>query len=91
MGWNILYDIIIYPEIDSKKGKVDIEVFVKNLDKDVENFKSLAFLYLDHILGEYNTITKVGFIDFYHLEEGKTVKNGISVLELRKLIERELH
>lgn len=52
-------DIEIYPEIDTDNEKVNIEVFIKNLNKDGKNFKSLAFLYLDHVLGEFNTITKV--------------------------------
>jgi hypothetical protein len=83
-------DIIIYPEVDYERDKVDIEVFIKNMNKDERKYQHLAFLYLDHILGEFNTIMKVGYIDFYHLCEGKTVKDGISLLELRKLIEEEL-
>jgi len=55
-----------------------------------KKYQSLAWLYLDHILGEYNIITKVGYIDFYHLEKGEKVKGGITILDLRKLIEKEL-
>ena len=84
-------DIILLPEIDHKKEKVNIEVFIKNMNNDVKRYQHLAFLYFDHILGEFNTITKVGYIDFFHIDPGKTVKNGISLLELRKLIEQELY
>lgn len=84
-------DIEIIPEIDSEKDKVDIRVFIRNMNKDEKKYQHLAFLYLDHILGEFNTIMKVGYIDFYHLDEDKSVENGISILGLRKLIVKELY
>lgn len=82
-------DIEILPELDKERGKINIKVFIKNMNSDVKRHQALSFLYFDHILGEYNTITKVGYIDFYHLENDKSVANGISILELRKLIEKE--
>lgn len=82
-------DIEIIPELDKERGKINIRVFIRNMNSDTKRHQALSFLYLDHILGEYNTITKVGYIDFYHLENDKSVENGISILELRKLIEKE--
>ncbi|APX99745.1 hypothetical protein BWR22_05285 [Lacinutrix venerupis] len=82
-------DIEIIPELDKERGKINIKVFIKNMNSDVNRHQALSFLYLDHILGEYNTITKIGYIDFYNLEKGKSLENGISILELRKLIEKE--
>ena len=84
-------DIEIYPELIKLEDKVDIQVYIKNMDEDEKNYKSLAFLYLDHIIGEFNTITKVRYIDFYNLKENETVEGSISILELRKLIEKELY
>lgn len=84
-------DIEIIPEIDKERGKINIKLFIRNMNSDVKKYQALSFLYLDHILGEYNTITKVGYIDFYHLENEKSVENGISILELRKLIEKEFN
>ncbi len=81
-------DIEIIPEFED--NKVDLRIFVRNLNKDEKRYKSLAYLYLDHILGEFNSITKVRYIDFYHLEEDKSVENGIGLLNLRKLIEERL-
>jgi len=75
----------------NQEEKVDIKVFIKNMDKDERRYKTLAFLYLDHILGEFNTIMKVRYIDFLHLDEDKSVINSISLLELRKLIEVNLY
>jgi len=82
--------IKIIPEIDKGQGKINIKMFIKNMNSDVEKHQALSFLYLDHILGEYNTITKIGYIDFLHLDTDKNIENGISILELRKLIEKEL-
>jgi len=51
----------------------------------------LAWLYLDHILGEFNTITKIGFIEFFNVEADKCIIDSISILELRDLIEKEIY
>lgn len=83
-------DIEIIPEFEYV-DKVDLRIFVKNLNKDEKRYKSLAYLYLDHILGEFNSITKIRYVDFYHLDEDKSIKGGISLLELRKLIEQNLY
>ena len=84
-------DIEILPEIDSEDEKVDIKVFIRNMKKDEQNHQHLAFLYMDHILGEFNTITRVGAIEFYDLQEDEHIKDSISLLQLRKLIEDELY
>ena len=84
-------DIEILPQIDHKREVVDIDVFIRNMNKDEGLYQSLAFLYLDHILGEFNSITKVGYIDFHHLDENKKVENSISLLELRNLIAENLY
>jgi len=84
-------EIEIIPEIDNEKDKINIRVFIRNMDLDKKKYQSLAWLYLDHILGEFNTISKIGNIDFYNLEKDKSVEGGMSILEFRKLIETELY
>ena len=84
-------DIVIVPEIDRERELVDIEVFIRNMNQDVKRHQHLAFLYFDHILGEFNTITKVGYIGFHHLDADQTVQDGVSLLELRRMIEQELY
>lgn len=84
-------DIEILPEIDIENEKIDIQVFIRNMAKDEKKYQHLAFLYMDHMLGEFNTITKVGAIDFYDLEGEQKIKDSISLLQLRKLIEKELY
>lgn len=85
-----LSDIEIIPKFEDK-DKVDLSIFVRNLNKDEKGYKNLAYLYLDHILGEFNSIMKIRYVDFYHLDEDKSVKGGVNILELRKLIEKELY
>ena len=84
-------DIEIFPEIDYDREVVNIEMFIRNMHKDEATYQSLAFLYFDHILGEFNTITKVGDINFYHLDETKQVEDSITLLQLRNLIAEKLY
>ncbi|MCK6608676.1 MAG: hypothetical protein L6Q46_10325 [Flavobacterium sp.] len=84
-------DIIIVPEFDTERNKINIKIFITNMNLDIDRYQSLAFLYLDHILGEYNTITKIGYIDFFHLDKNKKIDDGISILELRRLIDLKLN
>lgn len=84
-------EIEILPELDEERNKVNVLVFIRNMNKDKKAYQTLAFLYMDHILGEFNVITRVGYIDFKHLDEGKGVSGSISLLELRKLIEDHLY
>jgi hypothetical protein len=85
-----LSDIQVLHKILPAQGKLDINVFITNMDQDEKKYQQLAFLYLDHILGEFNVITKIRYIDFHHLDEDKSIKGAISLLDLRKLIEQEL-
>ena len=84
-------DIEILHELNEEKDKVDIRVFIRNMNKNEKGYQHLAFLYFDHILGEFNTITRVGYIEFFDLESDKTINDSINLLELRKFIEKELY
>lgn len=84
-------DIEVLPQTDYERDVVDVDVFIRNMNKDEGLYQSLAFLYLDHILGEFNSITKVGYIDFHHLDEDKKVQDSITLLELRNLIAENLY
>ena len=46
-------------------GKVGLEVFMEGLTEEDRKFhQDIGFLFLDHILGEYDVETRVGFIEF---------------------------
>lgn len=84
-------DIEIIPQIDQEKEVVNIDVFIKNMDRDPKKYQHLSFLYLDHILGEFNMLTKVGYIEFHHIDEDKRIDNSLTLLQLRELITSELY
>ncbi|AIY13875.1 hypothetical protein [Cellulophaga baltica] len=84
-------DIEILSEYDNKSEKMNIQVFIRNMKSDEHKYKTIAWICLDNILGEFNSIKKLGFVDFYHLEEGKTVENGISILDLRHQMDKEIY
>jgi hypothetical protein len=84
-------DIKVIGRVDHQREVVDINVFIVGMDTDPKKYQHLAFLYLDHILGEFNTIMKVGHIDFHHLEKSQDVEDSISLVQLRDLIARELY
>ncbi|MGB4774321.1 MAG: hypothetical protein WBP45_04055 [Daejeonella sp.] len=84
-------DIEVVARFDSKKELVNIDLFIRNMNKDPINYKNLAFLYLDHILGEFNVLTKIGYIELHNLDENKSVQNSINLLRLRELIAEHLY
>ena len=48
-------------------NEVDIELYIKGYKENDSRYKSLGFLYLDHFIGEYSVMTKVGNIQFRKL------------------------
>ncbi len=84
-------DIEILSEYDNGTEKMNIQVFIRNMNSDEAKYKTMAWIYLDNILGEFNTIKKLGYVDFFHLDEGKKVKDSISILDLRHQMDREIY
>ena len=84
-----LNDLRISYELDMEKEKVDIILKMCNFKEADIRFKSLGFLYLDHIVGEFNVMTRVGFIDFEILEQDNA--ELITLVEFRKVIEQNLY
>jgi len=78
-------DIIIYPEIDSDKNKVNIEIYCPKLMTLEENQRySMFFIFLDQFIGELYTMEYVGYIDFV---ESKSDKKATSIEELQSMID----
>jgi hypothetical protein len=84
-------DIKIWRKFDLGKEKVNIVLLIKGYDPKDERFRSLAFLYLDHFLGEFNTITRIGQIDFLGWESLKDNIEAIDLITLRKEISEKLY
>jgi len=45
-------------------GLIDVELYIRGFKENDSRYKSLAFLYLDHLVGEYLIMTKIGVIGF---------------------------
>ena len=84
-------DIKIEHYVDYEREKVDIRLFIKEFEKTDKRYETLGWLYIDHILGEYNTITKVGSVLFEQWKSNDEHKDLLSLLELRKIIDKELY
>jgi hypothetical protein len=69
-------------------GIYDIKILIANYNRDDDRYKSLAFLYLDHFVGEYAVMTKIGYIDFDNLSKNA---DGVALEEFRKIIGIELN
>jgi len=67
-------------------GLIDIELYIKELKENDSRYKSLAFLYLDHLIGEYLIMTKIGTISFKKLGLFTKTSPLVTLPELSDLI-----
>jgi hypothetical protein len=67
-------------------GKIDIELYIKGYSEQDSRYKNLAFLYLDHLIGEYLVMTKVGAIEFKKLGLFSKTSDMVTLPELCELI-----
>lgn len=84
-------DIKIWRYFILEQDRVDLSVLIKNYDEKDNRYISLAFLYLDHILGEYNVLTRVGEINFWGWDQLNDKIESVELLTLRKEIEEKLY
>ncbi|MDH6309654.1 hypothetical protein M2451_002162 [Dysgonomonas sp. PFB1-18] len=93
-GWAMrMYDtdlsadnIIIYPEIDDDKNKVNIEVYCpKLIALDESKRYSMFFIFLDQYIGEIYTMEYIGYIDFTDTEHNKS---SISITNFKSVIDK---
>ncbi len=82
-------DLLVTYKLNKDREKVDITYRIRGFDEKDSRYKPLGFLYLDHILGEFNVMTRVGYIDFEELNENES--ESIGLVELRKVIEQNLY
>ena len=76
-------------ELDMKREKVDITYYIPNFDDEDKRYKSLGFLFLDLVIGEFNMMTRVGCVDFE--EMNRQEPHFIGLVELRTVIEQNLY
>lgn len=82
-------DLQVDYDLDMDREKVNIVYKIKGYEESDKRYTSLGFLYLDHILGEFNVMTRVGYIDFEPLRDLEPKLIGL--VELRNLIEDKLY
>ncbi|MEM6767089.1 MAG: hypothetical protein AAF655_19280 [Bacteroidota bacterium] len=82
-------DIKVQYELDEEREKVDIIFKMVGYQENDDRFKALGFLFMDHILGEFNVMTRVGYVDFD--KAGEKEEGLVDLIELRKVIEDNLY
>lgn len=66
----------------------NIELFMKGYREKDDRYKALAFLYLDHLVGEYNVMTRIGQIEFKKLGLFSSSSDKVALREFRAIVER---
>jgi hypothetical protein len=84
-------DIKIWRQFETEEELVHIALFINGYKEEDNRYKNLGFLYLDHILGEYNVLTRVGSIEFFGWDKVDENIDCIDLLTLRKEIEDNLY
>ncbi len=74
-------EILVQYSIVPETGLFDVKIYCKNYIKEDRRYGIAALIYLDHSIGEYNTMTQVRYVDVYPLVEGEGNEN---LLTLRK-------
>jgi len=65
---------------------IDVEILMKRYKENDLNYMALGTLYLDHFIGEYNVMTKIGRMTFSRLNWFTGRKGLISLRELLAII-----
>jgi hypothetical protein len=84
-------DMRVAYHVAKDENKVHVALFINGYKEDETEFKQIAFLLLDHCIGEYNTMMHLGAIEFHERAEAQPELELLSLDELRQLIERECY
>jgi hypothetical protein len=82
---NVLYSL------NRDAALVNVALLVPGYQDDDPQYKHMAFLLLDHSIGEFNTMMHVGAIEFNSPERAPANAHLLTLKELRELIEREFY
>lgn len=64
----------------------DVEIFMKAFKENNVNYTALGTLYLDHFIGEYSVMTRIGRITFSRLSLLTGKKGLITLRELQDIV-----
>lgn len=78
-------EILLRYTIVPETGQFDVKIYCKNYQKEDRRYGIAALIYLDHSIGEYNTMTKVRYVDVYPLVEGEYEDELLTLRTFSKL------
>ncbi|HWB26551.1 MAG TPA: hypothetical protein VG738_13790 [Chitinophagaceae bacterium] len=64
----------------------DVEIYMKGYNDNDSRYKSLGFLYLDHFIGEYAAMTRIGQISFKKPSWFNRSKGTVTLQEFSNLL-----
>lgn len=74
-----------YSKTESEE-KIDIMLFIKGFDENVDDWYEITFLMLDSVIGEYDVVTHIGHIDFEKYSEDLK-ENLLPLKELTNIVD----
>jgi len=78
-------------QLDKEKALVHIAILIPGYEEADKRFIGVGFLYLDHTIGEYNTIMHIGHLEFRSCDSVPASAHLLSLDELRTMIETEFY
>jgi hypothetical protein len=77
----------IYFDHISSQNKVDLNLFIKDMEEDDERIYHIIFIILDNIVGEYDVEMKLGKIDIFPFSKAKNPEKLLPVKRLPTIID----
>lgn len=77
----------LYFQSENDNGKLGINLFIRDYNGKGQT-QNAIYILLDGLIGEYDVTTKIGWIEWYKLEENK-MENLKPIIELRKEIDNK--
>jgi hypothetical protein len=84
-------EIRIAYQVDKDKPLVHIAMLIPGYEEADKRFLGVGFLYLDHTIGEYNTIIHIGHLEFRSFDGVPPNVDLITLDALRVMIETEFY
>lgn len=84
-------DVLVKPVKSGDNEVVDLMIYIKNMNRDENRYQQLAFLYLDNTIGEFNTIQRLRYVEFYEYQDNNAVENLMTLHELYQWMQSNYH
>lgn len=85
-------DVVLSPDdivfdYDYDDNKVNLNVYVEDIDSEDSRVYHIVFILLDNIIGEYDVEMKIGRIDIYTLDENKSTSHLHPLSDLPRIVD----